>query len=95
MVDHQLGQYLVFLLRPLGLVAAQLLYKQPSLLALLGILGRHNFRDLLPVRISQFLNKLLILDHESKQPILEQMRLIILPLSECPLALRRVLLLVK
>jgi hypothetical protein len=64
-------------------------------MALLGILSRYNLCNLIPVLIIELFDKLGILNHKRKQPILEQMRLIILPLSECPLALCWILLLVE
>ena len=93
--SDQLHQDLVFLLRPLGLVAAQFLNKEPSLIALFCILSRHYLSDLVPVLVIELLDVLGVFDHKCEKAILEKMRFIILPLSESPLALRWILLLIE
>ena len=58
-----------------------------------GILCGNNLSDLLPVSILKVLYELRILDHVSEESVLEQMSLIVLPLSECPQTLSRIFLL--
>lgn len=64
-------------------------------MTLLGILGGHNLCNLFPVLVIELFDKLGILDHEGKQSILEQMCLIILPLSKSSLTLCGIFLLVE
>lgn len=81
MFHNELLEDLIFLCGPLGLVASQFLDEEPSLVAFLGVLCRDNLCDLLPIIIIKVFDELGVLDHESEEAILEQMRLIILPLS--------------
>lgn len=93
MVHNELLEYLVLLRGPFGLVAAQLLNEQPSLVALSGVFGRHYFCNLLPIIIVEVLHELRVLHHEGKETILKQMSLVVLPLGQSAKTLRWVLLL--
>ena len=62
-------------------------------MALLCVFGRYNFGNLLPIVVVKILNELGILNHEGKESILEEVRLIILPLSQRAQRLSRILLL--
>lgn len=95
MLHNKLFEYLILLRGPLRLVATQFLDEQPSFVAFAGVFGWHDFGDLFPVSIIKIFNELRVLDHKRKEPILEQMRLIVLPLGQRAQALRRILLLLQ
>ena len=84
-------EHLILDLRPLGLVAAKFLDEEPPLLALLRVLRRDDVCDLLPVGHREVLDTPVLLDHIGEQSILEEVSLIVLPLSERALALEGVL----
>lgn len=90
-VLDEANKYLVLEGRPLGLVAALLLDELPAFLTFLCVFRWHNLGNLLPVSIFEVLHKLTILDHESEQTVLEQVRLVVFPLRQGPLALSRII----
>lgn len=92
LLDDELFEDLVLLVGPLGLVASDLLDEEPPLLALLPVLGGYDLGHLFPVVAGEVLDIHVVLDDVGKQPVLEQVRLVLLPLSLRPLALVGVLL---
>lgn len=67
---------------PFDLVATEFLNEQPSLLTLLGVFSRDNFGNLKPVIIIKLFDRFGILNHEGEEAVLEEMGLVIFPLSE-------------
>ena len=93
MVDNELLEDLVLLRRPLGFVATQFLNEQPSLVAFSGILGGYDLRDLLPIVVVEIFNEFGVLHHVREEAVLEEVRLVIFPLSQSPQTLRGIFLL--
>lgn len=69
--------------------------KLPALLTFLRVFRRHYLSNLLPVLVLEVLHELAVLDHESEQAVLEQVRLVVLPLGQSSLTLRRIVALVQ
>lgn len=92
--SDQAHQSHVLFLSPLRFVSPKLLNEQPSLVAFLSVLRRHDLGYLVPVLLVEVFDVFGILDHESEETVLEEMSLVVFPLGQSPLALGRILLLV-
>ena len=69
--------------------------KLPTFLTFLRVFSRNYLGNLLPVLVLEVLHELTVLDHEREQAVLEEVRLVVLPLGESSLALRRIVALVQ
>ena len=64
-------------------------------MAFSGVFSWHDFGDLLPIVVVEVFNKFGVFYHEGEEAILEQMRLVILPLRQSSQTLSRIFLLLK